>query len=247
MNTIFFDDDETVEDLQLNGLKIIQKKKGFRFGMDSVLLADFAAIRSTDVVADFGTGSCILPLLLYGRKKGVCFYAFEKQKDIADMAQKTVILNQLDRQINIICDDIIHISSHLSSCSIDAVICNPPYGLPGCTLINPDSSKAEARHQEKDTLNHFLKSAFYVLKGKGKFFIVYPSSQVLSLTEAMKSAHLEPKKLRFVFPRIESQSNLVMIEAVKDAKPSVSIMPPLIVYEKVNCLTNELKSIYHLI
>ena len=81
MNTIFFDDDETVEDLQLNGLKIIQKKKGFRFGMDSVLLADFAAIRSTDVVADFGTGSCILPLLLYGRKKGVCFYAFEKQKD----------------------------------------------------------------------------------------------------------------------------------------------------------------------
>jgi len=239
-------EDETLDDLQREGLRLIQKKHGFRFGMDSVLLADFARVHPGDTVADFGCGTGVLLLLLKGRGKGKKLIGVEIQKDIAEMAQRTVLLNHLEESIQIICSDIKEISGLLPSGSVDAVVCNPPYGMPGQVLRNQKEGLATARHQNADTLKDFFLAAFHVLKGRGRIFLVYPAAQMFSLMTELRRNHLEPKRFRLVYPDLEHPANLVLLEAVKDAKPRLHPMPPLIVYEKDGSFTKELKTIYHL-
>lgn len=239
-------EDETVEDLQLNGLKLIQKKSGFRFGMDAVLLADFARIGKRDRVADFGTGTGILPLLLIGRGKGLCFDAIEIQKHMAEMTERTVKMNGLSDRVNVLQGDVKEISALFQPCSFDAIICNPPYGKPGSTLVNPDVSRAISRHQEQNTLHEFCQAAFRILKGKGKISFIYPATDMLTLITALQMSHLEPKRIRLVYPYADRPANLVLLEAVKDAKPGLHHMPPMIIYTEKDHLTNELKSVYHI-
>ena len=246
MNHEWLNEDETLEDLQLHGLKLIQKKDGFRFGMDSVLLAHFAQIGSSDLVADFGTGSGVLPLLLIGRGKGRSFECFEIQESYVKMAERTVQLNRLEERIHIIHKDAAKAHELLDSCSMDAVICNPPYGIPGTVLDSPFSSRAIARNQDTDTMSGFLKSAFRILKGRGKFITVYPAPRMLHIMQLMQQAHLEPKRFQLVYPDEEKPANLVLIEAVKDANPMLHPMEPLIIYTKEHSLTNRLKSVYNM-
>ncbi len=236
--------DETVEDLQLEGLHLLQKKKGFRFGMDSVLLAYFASIRPKDRVADFGTGSGILPLLLIGHRKGIAFDCFEIQPEIAEMAGRTMQMNHLP-QVRIHLHDAAASPEILESCSIDAVICNPPYGKPGAALQNPNLQRAISRHQTDEMISGWFHAAFRILKGKGKLFVVYPAPRMLELMMDLKKANLEPKRVRLVYPSVEKPANLVLLEAVKDAKPGLHMLPPLIVCNEDGTLTNELKSVYN--
>ena len=246
MEELFFTGEETLEDLQLGGLRLIQKKQGFRFGMDSVLLADFAQVRPNDTVADFGCGTGILPLLLLGRGKGQHFFGIEIQESMAEMARRTMKLNGLTDQVQVITADIAESPKLLGSCSVDCVVCNPPYGMPGQVLRNQTETLATARHQERDTLSVFFSAAFQILKGKGRIFLVYPAAQMLSLMTELKAQHLEPKRFRLVYPDLRHPANLVLLEAVKDARPRLHPMPPLIIYCENGILTKELKSIYHI-
>ena len=239
-------DNETLEDLQLGGLKLLQKKSGFRFGMDSVLLAHFASVRPEDTVADFGTGSCILPLLLIGRGKGNSFHAIEIQPEYCEMAKRTIQINRLEKQISVYCGDAGKADQILGPCSADVVICNPPYHKPGTALISPFAERAAARNQDSDTLKSFFRAAFRILKGKGKLCIIYPAPQMLQAMQMMVACHLEPKRFQLVYPQESKPANLVLLEAVKDAKPLLQPMKPLIVYDAKQHLTNELKSIYHI-
>ncbi len=239
-------EDETLEDLQLKGLKLLQKKNGFRFGMDSVLLADFALIRPNDLVVDFGTGAGILPLLLIGRGKGERFFGIEIQPDYCEMAERTMKINHLESQVTICCEDAGNADRLFQPCSVDAIICNPPYGEPGAGLESPFSDRAVARNQTDNTLNSFMKAAFRILKGKGKIHVIYPAAQMFQMMTVMKACHIEPKHFRLIYPRMTSPANLVMIEGVKDAKPGLHPMKPLIIFEENQDLTNELKSIYHI-
>ena len=237
-------EDETIEDLQLHGLRLLQKKDGFRFGMDTVLLADFAAVRAQDRVADFGTGSGVLPLLLFGRGKGSEFHGIEIQQEAAEMAERTMRINHLENRVTIYTADAGSAWEIFEPCSMDAVVCNPPYGRAGASLKNPMQSRAVARHQEEDTLERFFISAGRILNGKGKISRVYPAEQMLALMQAMQQAGLEPKRFRLVYPFADKPANLVLAEGVKDAKPLLQPMPPLIVYQEPGVLTNELKSVY---
>lgn len=239
-------DDETLEDLQLGGLKLLQKKTGFRFGMDSVLLSHFASIRPDDTVFDFGTGSGVLPLLLIGRKKGSRFYGIEIQPEYCEMANRTMQMNHLESKVNIHCGDAGKAYIQFDSCSADHVISNPPYGKPGAVLASPYTDRAKARNQDSLTLESFFVAAFRILKGKGKISIVYPASQMLHAMKLMSKCHLEPKRFQLVYPSSEKEANLVLIEGVKDARPTLKPMKPLIVYNENKDLTNELKSIYHI-
>ena len=239
-------EEETIEDLQLNGLLLIQNKKSFRFGMDSVLLAHFADIRAFDTVADLGTGNGILLFLLYGRKKGQHYYAIDIQHKAADLAERNAMLNHLEDCITVICDDARNADKYIPRCSVDAVVCNPPYGRPFSALPSPNEAKAVARNQRENTLDHLFYGAFQILKGKGKISVVYPASQMLYIMKALQDHHLEPKRFQLVYPYADKPANLVMIEAVKDAKPTLHPLPPLIVYEKDGTLTNDLKSVYHI-
>ncbi|MBQ6480254.1 MAG: methyltransferase [Anaerolineaceae bacterium] len=243
---VFPDEDETIDDLQLNGLRLIQKKTGFRLGMDSVLLADFARISGEARVGDFGTGTGALPLLLWGRRKGNSYFAFEIQKDLAETAARTMVLNGLEDRVNIYADDACRAADILPPNYLDAIICNPPYGEPGSSVQNPVPNLTVSRHQKKDMIQSYLKTAYRLLKGKGRISLIYPCARMLTLMQTMHEAHVEPKRFRLVYPYADKPANLVMIEGVKDAKPMLHTMPPLVIFEKNGSLTSELKSVYHI-
>lgn len=238
--------DERVDDLQLHQLRIIQKQNGFRFGMDAVLLADFARVASRDKVADFGTGTGILPLLIAGRGGGVHFDAFELQHDMAEMATRSVELNGLSDRISIHPLPVESADTIVKPGSLDVIVCNPPYGLPGTTLLNPSETLSLARHQTSEGLGGWFRMAYRILKGKGRFAMVYPAPRMLEAMQALSTAKLEPKRVRLIYPSANKPANLVLIEAMKDARPMLHHMPPLIVYEPDGRMTPELLRIYHL-
>ncbi|MGN0745044.1 MAG: tRNA1(Val) (adenine(37)-N6)-methyltransferase [Aristaeellaceae bacterium] len=237
---------ERLDSLQLAGLRILQKEHGFRFGMDAVLLADFARIAPGAHVADFGTGTGILPLLLYGRGKGIRFDALEKQADMADMARRTVRLNGLEASIAVHALPVEEAEQAIPPLSLDAIVCNPPYGLPGATLHNPSDTLRMARHQEEGGLTAWYRMAYRLLRGKGRFSMVYPAPRMLEAMDELQQAHLAPKRFRLVYPRADKPANLVLIEAMKDARPMLHPEPPLIVYQADGSMTDELKAIYHM-
>ncbi len=237
---------ERIDDLQLAGLRILQKEQGFRFGMDAVLLADFARVEPRDRVADFGTGTGILPLLVAGRDRAAHIDAFELQPDMADMAKRSVDLNGLTERISVHALPVEQASDVVPPCSLDVILCNPPYGLPGTTLHNPTETLSLARHQSSEGLAAWFSMAYRLLRGKGRFAMIYPAPRMLEVMQALSKARLEPKRFRLIYPAADKAANLVLIEAMKDAKPMLHPEPPLIVYEADGAMTPELKRIYHL-
>lgn len=237
---------ERVDDLQLAGLRILQKERSFRFGMDAVLLADFARLGDRDRAADFGTGTGIIPLLLAGRGLGAHIDAFELQEDMADMAARSVTLNGLAERIAVHAIPVEAADSVVTPGTLDAITCNPPYGLPGTTLVNPSDKLAIARHQPKEGLKDWFAMAYRLLRGKGRFSMIYPAPRMLEAMQALSRARLEPKRFRLIYPYADKSANLVLIEAMKDAKPMLHPEPPLIVYNPDGSMTPELRRIYHI-
>lgn len=239
-------EDERMDDLQLAGLRILQKNSGFRFGMDAVLLADFARVEERDHGADFGTGTGILPLLLAGRGRGAHFDAFEIQPDMADMAKRSVQLNGLTERIAVHNVTVEQADTVVQPGTLDAIVCNPPYGVPGTTLLNPAQALSVARHQGEAGLTAWYRMAYRLLRGKGRFSMIYPAPRMLEAMTALSKARLEPKRFRLIYPCADKPANLVLIEAMKDAKPMLHPELPLIVYRADGSMTDELRRIYHL-
>ncbi len=239
-------EDERLDDLQFAGLHILQKKSGFCFGMDAVLLADFARIHPSDRVVDLGTGTGILPLLLCGRGKGSTFDALEIQQDMADMAARSVQWNGLEDRITVHPVPVERIREILPVGSRDAVVCNPPYHGAGTSLPNPDPARNLARHQGEGGLDAFLEAARWVLRVRGKLFMIYPAQRMLEAMQAMDRVHITPKRFRMVYPAVNRGANLVLLEGVRDARPSLHTEPPLIVYGPDGQMTEELRTIYHM-
>ena len=237
---------ERIDDLQLQGLRIIQKEKGFRFGMDAVLLADFARVEERDHAADFGTGTGILPLLIAGRGRAKQIDAFEIQPGMAEMAQRSVQLNGMEGRIRVHHIPVEQAEDVIAPGSLDVIVCNPPYGVPGTTLLNPEKELSLARHQGETGLTTWYRMAYRLLRGKGRFNMIYPAPRMLEAMTALSKARLEPKRFRLIYPYAEKAANLVLIEAMKDAKPMLHPEPPLIVYEPDGSMTAELKTIYHI-
>lgn len=240
-------DGERVDDLQLAGLRILQKEQGFKFGMDAVLLADFARVDVRDKAADFGTGTGILPLLLAGRGLSKHIDAFEIQPDMADMAARSVAFNGLEERISVHNLPVEAADTVVQPGTLDAIVCNPPYGVAGTTLLNPEKGLSLARHQNEDGLTAWFKMAYRLLRGKGRFAMIYPAPRMLEVMTALSKARLEPKRFRLIYPYADKAANLVLIEAMKDAKPMLHPEPPLIVYQADGAMTAELKRIYHII
>ena len=237
---------ERIDDLQLVELHILQKENGFKFGMDAVLLADFARVDVRDRAADFGTGTGILPLLLTGRGLAAHIDAFEIQEDMADMAARSVALNGLEDRITVHNLPVEAADTVVQPGSLDAIVCNPPYGVAGSTLLNPEKKLSLARHQSEEGLTAWFRMAYRLLRGKGRFAMIYPAPRMLEVMTALSKARLEPKRFRLIYPYADKPANLVLIEAMKDAKPMLHPEPPLIVYQPDGSMTAELKRIYHI-
>lgn len=237
---------ERIDDLQLAGLRILQKERGFRFGMDAVLLSDFARVEPRDRAADFGTGTGIIPLLLAGRGRGLHIDAIELQSDMADMAARSVHMNGLTERISVHAAPVEEADGIIQPGTLDVITCNPPYGQPGTTLLNPQETLSIARHQTQDGLNCWFRMAYRLLRGKGRFAMIYPAPRMLEVMKNLSTARLEPKRFRLIYPAADKPANLVLIEAMKDARAMLHPEPPLIVYEADGAMTPELRRIYHI-
>lgn len=235
---------ERLDDLQRGGLRILQKTGGFRFGTDAVLLADFAGVRGRDRVVDLGTGTGILPLLLAARAPSASFAAIEIQPEMADMAARSVALNGLAGRIDVLEADLREAPALLGYGRADLVVCNPPYGRQGATLTNPDPSRAVARHEIGCTLADVMESAARLLRNGGRLAMVFPAPRLLELLDAQRGARIEPKRVRLVHQSVNDPPKLALVEGVKQARPALHWLPPLILCDRQGEYTAEARRIY---
>jgi len=245
MNFTVFND-ETLEDLQINGLYILQKKDSFRFGMDAVLLSGFVSVKNGARVLDLGTGTGIIPLLLSAKTPAEYIAGIEIQPEIADMAMRSVRGNGLEDKIEIIQGDLKKAREILKPASFDAVVTNPPYMRTGSGLINPEQGKAIARHEISCTLQDVLTSAATMLKPNGDFFMVNRPDRLADAIEGMRKVKIEPKLLRFVSPRYSSAPNLFLVKGLKNGNPGLKILPNLVIYNEDGQYTDEVKLMYNI-
>ncbi|HEX3035031.1 MAG TPA: methyltransferase domain-containing protein [Thermodesulfobacteriota bacterium] len=221
---------EVQEDETLDGpygLKIIQKKKGYRYSQDSLQLVDFAGVRRKDEVIDLGTGSGIMALILAKRELGKRIIGLEIQKDLVELARRSVKLNGFEGKIEIIESDIRKVRSIFPPHSFDYALSNPPYIEAKSGLISPESQKGIARHEVLCDMNDILEAMRYLLKPLKRGACVYPAARFTELILQAKKRALEPKRVQFIYPSLAEKAELVMVEFVKAGKRGVEILPPL--------------------
>lgn len=223
--------DETMEPFFNGKLQVIQKKKGYRFSIDAVLLNQFTKIRKNERVIDLGTGCGILPLMLSQTTKAHSFVGVEIQKGLAQCAKKNVVLNHLEDRILILKQDIRGLKGNFSPGSFDVVLSNPPYRKYQTGRINPSMEKAIARHEIKGTLGDLVSIASYLLPPKGRCYLIFPALRTVDLLIALRGAKLEPKRLQFVHPRMGDEAQFILIESIKGSGVELKIMDPLFLHE----------------
>lgn len=238
--------DETLEDLQLKGFYILQKKEAFRFGVDAVVLSHFVTVKKNARLLDIGTGTGIIPILLAAKTEVKWITGLELQPEIAAMARRSVEGNALIDRIEIVEGDIKKASSLLSAASYDIIVSNPPYTKVGGGLKNPDDSKAIARHELYCTLDDILKNGAFMLKPQGEFYMVHRPDRLTDVLEGMRKVRVEPKLLRMVCPREGEAPSLILVKGVRNGNPGLRIMPQLLIYDEDGNYTPETRMAYSL-
>ena len=244
MNNVTCGEDERIDDLQRNGYRIIQKKKGFCFGMDAVLLSGFAQVKEGEVAVDLGTGTGIIPILLEAKTKGKHFTGLETQEEVAEMAGRSVRLNQLENRVDIVRGDIKEASRLFGKASFDVVTSNPPYMNDNHGLKNPELPKAIARHEVFCTLDDVCREASLLLKSGGRFYMVHRPHRLAEIITALKTYKLEPKRMKLVHPFVDKEANMVLIEAVRGGRSMMKVEAPIIVYREPGVYTQEIYDVY---
>lgn len=235
---------ERIDDLQRNNYKIIQDPERFCFGMDAVLLSGFARAKEGDRVIDLGTGTGIIPILMEAKTKATDFTGLEIQPESADMAQRSVELNHLENKIRIVTGDIKEASALFGAATFDVVTSNPPYMTEHHGITNEKSPKAIARHELLCTLEDVICQAAKLLRPGGSFFMVHRPFRLVDIMVLMREYHLEPKRMKLVYPYIDKDPNMVLIEALRGGRPRMTVEKPLIVYQKPGVYTDEIYDIY---
>lgn len=211
----------------MNGrLRLIQSKNGYRFSIDAVLVSEFVSTKPGDIVVDLGAGCGVISLLLLLTRDIAYAVGIEIQPDLADQARRNTALNGFSNKMGIVLADIR--SLPLAPCIADVIVCNPPYRRKNSGRVNPDLQRAIARHELKATLDDIVESSERILKPGGKLAIIYPAGRLVDLLVRMRSLGLEPKRARVIYPTIQSESKMVLVEANKGGKAGLKILPPLV-------------------
>ncbi len=237
-------ENERVDCLQRKGYQIIQDPGKFCFGMDAVLLSDFAHVKEEDKALDIGTGTGIIPILMEARYGGGTFTGLEIQEESADMARRSVALNHLEDKITIVTGDIKEAEAYFEAASFDVITCNPPYMIGQHGLTNPEEPKAIARHEIKCTLEDIIERSARLLVPGGKFYMVHRPFRLAEIMTCMSKYKIEPKRLRLVYPYVDKEPNMVLIEGARGGKSRMTVEKPLIVYEAPGVYTKEILEIY---
>ena len=237
-------ENERIDDLQRNQLKIIQNPDKFCFGMDAVLLSGFARIRPGDRVLDLGTGTGIIPILLSAKTKASQLTGLEIQAESADMADRSVKLNDLQERVRIVQGDIREASAIFGAAAFDDITCNPPYMIGSHGLKNPDAPKAIARHEILCTFEDVARETSRLLKPGGKVFLVHRPFRLAEIMETLMRYQLEPKRMQLVYPYVDKEPNMVLLEAARGGKSRMTVEKPLIVYREPGVYMPEIYEIY---
>ena len=239
-------ENERIDDLEFKNLKIIQNKDGFCFGIDSILLTDFAKnIKKNSKVIDLGTGTGIIPILLYGKTKNTKFVGVEIQPEVAEMANRSVKLNLLENNIEILNTNILELSKIYNRGSFDVVTTNPPYKKINTGVINENNKKLISRHEITASLDDFIKTASFLLKDLGEFYMVHRPDRLVDIFYSMRKNKIEPKKIKFVYPNKNKKTNLVLIKGIKNGKQFLEFENNLYVYNEDGNYTDEILKIYN--
>jgi len=234
---------ERLDDLQ-NGYRVIQRPGTFCFGTDAVLLADFAAPRKREKAADLGTGTAIIPLLMAAHQADMTIAAVEIQSDVAEMAARTIALNGLEDRVRLHQMDMRDAWRELGQGSQSLVTCNPPYGRENSGPVSRSENQRISRHEDDLAVDEIARSAAQLLKFGGRFCVVYPSQRAFEMMSAMERQHLQPKRVRTIHAKSGRAPKLVLIEAVKGAKPGLKWEDPLILYDDDGSPSAEWHRIY---
>lgn len=241
--TVELKEHERLDDLQ-NGYFIIQNTQGFCYGIDAVLLSGFAKVKPGENALDLGTGTGIIPILLKAKTQGEHFTGLEIQEQSAKMARRSVAYNHLEDSVTIETGDIKEASALFGKASFSVVTCNPPYMTGNHGLTNPHLPKAIARHEVLCTLDDVIRESAQVLKPKGRFYMVHRPFRLAEIMGTMMKYNLEPKRMQLVYPFVDKEPNMVLIEGLLGGKSRITVEKPLIVYEKPGVYTKEIREIY---
>jgi tRNA1Val (adenine37-N6)-methyltransferase len=243
--TITVAPEETLDDLTIGGIQILQAKKGYRFSLDSVLLNGFVSQVKNARVVDLGTGNGIIPLLLSVRNEANSITGVELQQSMVERAWRTVQLNKLEETIQVIHADIRELPEELSAGDFDVVTTNPPYRKAETGRVAPDDERAFARHELSGGIEDFLRAAAFLLRPSGRFYVVYLAERLADLLSGMRCYQIEPKRLRMVHSREGESARMILVEGRKNGKMGMTVESPLIVYAgKGRDYTEEVLAMY---
>jgi tRNA1Val (adenine37-N6)-methyltransferase len=235
---------ETADDILEGRFRVIQKKTGYRFSLDALLLAHFVRMKKRASLLDLGTGSAVVPLLLYHRWGCARVEGIEIQPELADMARRTLALNGLSDQIEIIEGDIRSIEHFVAPRSFDAVTFNPPYRKLRSGKINPLPEKAQARHEIHGAVGDFVRAAAYAVRPGGRIFLIYPARRLAELISQMRRFQVEPKRLRIVHSRVDMEGEFVLMEGIVVGGEELAVLPPLFIYDENGVYTPAMQEIF---
>ena len=225
-------------------IKVMQSRAGYRFSIDSVLLAFHAAPRPGDKVLDLGTGCGIISLIMAVRQPDIRIFAVELQTELAGLAEANVGQNQLANRIQVMHTDMRLLKPNMTGGPADLIVCNPPYRKPGSGRINPAQQRAVARHEIKVSLVDILETAHRMLRTAGRFVVIYSVERTTDIISCMRSEQIEPKFMRMIHSTRNSEAKLVLIEGVKGARPGLKVTPSLIIYDDTGDYTEEVKPMF---
>lgn len=238
-------ENERIDDLEYKGLKIIQHQDGFCFGIDSILLTDFAKeIKEKSTVIDLGTGTGIIAILLSKKINPSKIIGVEIQEEVYEMAKRSIELNNLENTIEVINSNIKDLQDKLQMNTFDAVVTNPPYQKVGTGITNENNKKLVSRHEIEASLEDFIRVSNKLLKDRGSLYMVHKPDRLVDIIELLRKYKLEPKQIKFVHPKEGKEANLLLIKAIKNAKPFLKIEKPLYVYNQNGDYTDEILRIY---
>lgn len=235
---------ERLDDLERNGYKIIQHPKKFCFGMDAVLLSGFARMKAGERMIDLGTGTGILPILLEAKTTGAHFVGLEIQEESADMARRSVAVNHLEAKVEIVTGDITRSSEIFGKGCVQVVTSNPPYMTEHHGLTNPEAPLAIARHELLCTLEDVIREASALLMPGGRFYMVHRPFRLVEIFGMMTKYQLEPKRMQLVYPFMDKESNMILVEGVKGGKSRLKVEKPLVIYREPGVYMPEIYDIY---
>lgn len=237
-------DDETLDDLQLKGIKIIQKKNGFRFGVDAVLLANFSNVKKNARVIDLCSGTGIIPFILSGKTEAKNIVGIEIQEEFVEMSNRTSTINSLEDRVNFINEDLTNIKFLKTMEKAEVVTVNPPYKLQNTGIININDKNAIARHEICCTLEDVIIAARILLKDNGRFFMVHRPERIVDILTLMRKHKIEPKRIKLVHPKPDKAPNIVLIEGQRDGGSFFKFEDPLYVHMEDGSYSEEIKKIY---